>query len=270
MEKEISKEPASGDNESILKVNFNQYQTDELRTAIEEILSITGNITFFLRTLMLVWVTGPIIMFLLFTDSAVWVRLIWSFYGALSFFFLAVSFGIFFTKRRLLRNMQSIVDVIFEVCCKVLDDLGHIRSRGIGITAVTLVSNVDSSVIRPVVEGVIRSKLGFLSRPLLWMYRGTIGKIIEIIENTLAKMAAEEDEGITEQDNPQPDSEEQPKNLIQLAENATLSLRDFIKSAHEVSLTAARKITKYAMIPSFLLSLVFFMIAFLPVLIVKI
>ena len=176
----------------------------------------------------------------------------------------------FFTKRRLLRNMQSIVDIIFDVCDRVLDDLGNVKSHGIGITAVILVSNVDSMVIRPVVEGVLRSKLGFLSRPLLWMYRGTIGRIIKVIENTLIRMADEDDEDIAGEDDIKLETGEESKSLIQHAENATMKLKDFMKSAHEVSLIAVRKITKYAMIPSSILTFVFLIIAFLPAMLAKI
>lgn len=257
------------EHENLSKVNFARYQTDELRMAIEEILSITGNLAFFIRTVLLVWVTGPIIMPLLFPYSATWVKVMWSFYGALSFFFIAVGLGIFFTKRRLLQNILNIVDIIFEVCGSVLDDLGRIRSRGVGITAVTLVSSVDASVIRPVVEGILRSKLGFLSRPLLWMYEGTIGSIIQVIEKTLTEMAAKEDQSIEQDNEYLLKSGDEPISLIQRAEDSTQRLRDFIGLAQEVSMKAASKITKFAMIPSFLISFVFFLITFLPVLFAK-
>lgn len=265
----MAEEIALRENENLSKVDFSRYQTDELRMAIEEILSITGNLAFFIRTLLLVWVIGPIIMPLLFPDSTIWIKVVWSFYGAFSFFFIAVGLGFFFTKRRLLHNILSIVDIIFEVCGRVLDELGQIRSCGVGVTAVALVSNVDKSVIRPVVEGILRSKLGFLSRPLLWMYEGSIGSIIQIIEKTLTEMAAKEDQRIAEDNDSRLHFGKEPKSIIQRTEDATLRLRDFMKRAHDVTMKAASKITKFAMIPSFLLALVIFLIAILPVLLTK-
>jgi hypothetical protein len=258
------------DLQNLTNMDFGRYQTDELRRSIEQILSITGNLSFFLRTLFIVWAMGPIIMPLLFPGSDTWIRIVWSLYGAFSFFFIALGLGIFFTKRRLLRNITSIVDIIFEVCTKVLDDLGHIRSRGIGVTAVSLVSKVDSSVIRPVVEGILRSKLGFFSRPLIYMYQNTIGSIIKVTENTLAQMAAEADQGISAEDESRLTSGEKPKVFIQRAEDATLRLREFIKLTHEVSINTAHKITRFAMIPSFLLALAIFFVAILPALLSKI
>lgn len=258
------------DLQNLTNMDFSRYQTEELRQSIEQILSITGNLAFFLRTLFIVWVVGPIIMPLLFPASDTWIRVVWSFYGAFSFFFIALGFGIFFTKRRLLRNITSIVDIIFQVCAKVLDDLGHIRSRGVGATAVSLVSKVDSSVIRPVVEGILRSKLGFFSRPLIYMYKNTIGNIIKVTENTLAQMAAEADQGIAEENESRLNSGEKSKDFLQRAEDATLRLREFIKLTHEVSIKTAHKITRFAMIPSFLLALAIFFVAILPALLSKI
>jgi hypothetical protein len=272
LEVEMAKEAALSQNtdlQNLTNMDFGRYQTDELRLSIEQILSITGNLAFFLRTLFIVWVMGPIIMPLLFPGSDTWIRVVWSLYGAFSFFFIALGLGIFFTKRRLLRNITSIVDIIFEVCAKVLDDLGHIRGRGVGVTAVSLVSKVDRSVIRPVVEGILRSKLGFFSRPLIYMYKNTIGSIIKVTENTLAQMAVEADQGIAEDNASRLESGEKSKDFIRRAEDATLRLKEFIQRVHEVSINTAHKITKFAIIPSFLLALAIFFVAILPALLTK-
>ncbi len=83
-------------------------------------------------------------------------------------------------------------------------------------------------------------------------------------------MATEEDQRIAGDNASRRESGEEPKSLTQRAEDVTLRLRDFMKLAHEVSIKAVRKITKFAMIPSFLLALVIFLIAILPALLTKI
>lgn len=251
-------------------LDFRRYQTDKLRSVIEDILSVRGNLAFFMRTLFLVWIMGPVTMPLLFADSETWIRTLWGVYGAFSFFFIALGFAIFITKRRMLRNMVNIVDVLFEACDKVLNDIGDMKSRGVEITAVTLVSGVNASVIQPVVEGVLRSKLGFLSTPLLRIYQSTFKKIIQAIETTLTKIAKEEDQLIAADDAAQRKSGDGSGTIIQRAENATLRLKDSMKRARESSIRTATKITQFAVIPSFSLAAVLLLIAFIPVLLAKI
>ena len=107
MESEMTEEIALAEDVNLFKVDLSCYRTNELRVAIEETLSIHGNLIFFMRTLLLVWIIGPIIMALLFSDNTAWITAVWSIYGAISFFFIAMGLGIFFTKRRLLGNIIS-------------------------------------------------------------------------------------------------------------------------------------------------------------------
>lgn len=251
-------------------LDFRRYQTDKLRWVIEDILSVRGNLAFFMRTLFLVWIMGPVIMPLLFSDSETWVRALWGLYGAFSFFFIALGFAIFITKRRMLSNMVNIVDVLFAACDQVLNDIGEMKNRGVEITAVTLVSGVNTSVIQPVVEGVLRSKLGFFATPLLRIYQGTFKKIIRAIETAVAKMAKEENQRFATGDDGQNISGNRSETLTQRAENATLRLKASMKRARESSIRAASQITKFAMIPSFLLAAVLLLVAIIPVLLAKI
>jgi hypothetical protein len=263
-------EIAPHDHPNFSNLDYRRYQTDKLRSVIEEILSVTGNFAFFMRTLFLVWIIGPVIMPLLFADSETWAKALWSLYGAFSFFFIALGFGIFMTKRRMLRNMVSIVDVLFEACDTVLNDIGDMKNRGVEITAVTLVSRVNATVIQPVVEGVLRSKLGFLSTPLLRIYQSTFKKIIQAIETTLTKIAKEEDQRIAADDAGRRKTDDESTTLIQRAENATLRLKDSMKRARESSILTASKIIQFAVIPSFSLAAILLFIAFIPVLLAKI
>ena len=102
------------------------------------------------------------------------------------------------------------------------------------------------------------------------MYKGTVGGVIQVIETTLTKMAADVDQRVAEDNVMRRESGRETKNLVDRAEHATLQLRDFMKQAQITSLKTAEKVTKYAMIPSFLLALGIFLISILPVLIARI
>ncbi|MEO1480957.1 MAG: hypothetical protein AAFU77_02545 [Myxococcota bacterium] len=235
-------------------VDFERYQTDELRSSIEDILSVAGNVVFFLRTLFVTWLMGPIVMLVVFRESSWWVQLLWTAYGLTTFLLLGVATGIFFTQRRLLRNIVGIVDVIFEVSDKVLEDIGGLESRGVGATTAMLVSTVDGAVIRPVVEAVLTARFGFFARPLKWMYRGTISRTVAAIESALLAWGEKTDEEIQRDNAEREAAGDVPKTVLARARDMTMRVREFSAAARSVAIATAESVTRFALVPAFLLS----------------
>jgi len=250
-------------------IDYKKYRTEDLKSTISEILNISGNVAFFAKIFVPIWVIGPIIVPILFFNCNICVKFVWSMYGALCFFFIAAGVAVFFIQSRILKNSLKIVDIIFKVSLKVLNDLSNVGENGIVETAIALVSNVNNSVIQPIIEGLFHAKLGVFSSPVLWIYKGTIGKIMNFVEKTVKKIASSQDNNIQDSDNSN-NLKTKSKGLVKHAGDTTLKLKVFMNKAHENSMKTSLKLTKLSLLPSLMFTLTATYITFFIVVLVKV
>lgn len=231
--------------ETIQGVDLSRYQTEELRTSIAEILSVTSTVLYSLKVGGPIWLLGTIATTIALAQLEPWHAILGGVYAAVAFIFVSALVAFFFAARRGLRNLTRIVDVIFQSCSAVVDDLGEVRNRGLASSAVTLVSTVDSGVIAPVVEAVLHAQLGYFSKPLIWVYRSAFERLIAAIESALTREASKE-QGLDEENH----------GVLDQVAGGTSRLREIICRYRVVALRTGQVVGFWALVPVAIVSIV--------------
>lgn len=176
--------------QEIDEIDYTAYESPELRASIESILSVPGTVIFFARVVGLSFPLCELLITWSFRDKA------WLTFGAaiiaglLASFVFAILLGMTLCLRRILTETVNVIDKTLEIVATVVVDLGASGDEGIVKTTACVFGAVSRNLILPIVESVVRAQLGFLGRPLLWVYRRVFVRAVDAATNRILLAAS--------------------------------------------------------------------------------
>ena len=91
---------------------------------------------------------------------------------------------------------MSIVDLLLKTTADVAHDARALHSGDSELPPPSeLVFAVYENVIYPIVEQVITGAFGFIGRPILWLYRRTLDRLVRIVVRRYVPKAYDDDDG---------------------------------------------------------------------------
>ena len=179
-------------------IDYSKYHRPEIQESVERILSVRKNGLYFGTIVFLAWVAATLSAVILFREEEmIWIIVI-AFVAMVAGFFWAISVGAMMATRRVINEVVRLVEIAGDITSQILADMGDVREKGLALTAATVFEGVSTHVIVPTVESVIRSQLGLLAIPLMWIYRGTIQRLSRSITRAMVKKGKQLDEHLAQ------------------------------------------------------------------------
>jgi len=177
---------------------------------------------------------------------------------------IGLVFGLILAVLRVLaaaaKNVESVLLIVFEITGKVATDYEQIQTGNAQLpSGGELVEQVYDGVVMPVLEKVVASVFGFLSAPLLWTYRRTIGIGVRyVVKRFPRSQAAKEDE--------QQLADETKGGMAAMAKYSD-TIRTYTSTAANLVGNIGDKIRFYAMLPLYVLFFVSLSVAITPIIV---
>ncbi|MEZ6044686.1 MAG: hypothetical protein R3C11_03700 [Planctomycetaceae bacterium] len=244
------------------KLDLSRYRTDQIASRVAEILSVPRAI----RTLFNTW--GFVVLVLLITNFVLnglgghnWYIWIISFVYVL---FITVPLGLCLGLIRvatdLLDRTELLLRLILETSVQVAHDYQKIREEGVRIpSAGEIVAHVYEHVVLPAAESAVSKSFGFLGRPLLWIYRYTIGKGVRYL------IARIQSESVTEAE--EIEIEQLATDAIEAIGENNSRIESILNGAMSYTQSVAGVLRRIALRPLIILFVIVSTLALLPLLI---
>ena len=178
------------------KIDFAKYRTPELLESVMNLIDIRGIYVRSAKRVAIGMLALGVVGGLLFwsrTDSIYWFAPI-----VLYCFLVGAIMGLFYAIAEVIRhslsNMLKVVELMLEVTKKVAADVASVsEGKSKMPSARELVEGVYREVLLPTVERAITSQLGFVGKPVLFLYRMTLGRVVNKViqwmpDSTLEKI----------------------------------------------------------------------------------
>lgn len=166
------------------RIELSRYKTDELVSRIVEILSIPEAILMVLRT------TVFAVVCLIAANSLIYTlgdhsRLLWLFssvYAIAIALVLGFGLGLIRVASSFLSRVEGLLQLTLKISRAVSEDSRAVSGGEKRMpSASEIVEHVYEEVIMPTVESVVSKTFGFVGKPLLWLYRRTIGGGVRLL-----------------------------------------------------------------------------------------
>jgi hypothetical protein len=168
-------------------IDFSAYVRPDLFSSVEKILGVRESLFYCVRVAAFSWlvmlgITGW------WLHEQGWTILVSTVFAVgIVGFLTSVLLGVILTVRRLLDEIVHLLDISLEIVGRVMLDIADVQDRGLALTAATVLEGVSNEIIVPTIESVINAKLGFLGKPILWVYRGTFVRVTKQAARILVK-----------------------------------------------------------------------------------
>ncbi|MGI9516310.1 MAG: hypothetical protein ACR2NP_04630 [Pirellulaceae bacterium] len=172
------------------QIDFAKYRTPELYESVVNLINVPGRIRLvagyaFLGAMILA-IAGVVLLFLRGGGSSLIVLvplLVSSFAGGL---IAGTVFGIAEVIRRGMGNLLQIVDVLLEITGKIATDMSDVAGGEKQLPpAGQLVREVYRHVMLPVVEQAVSEIFGVFSKPVFFLYRMTLGRLVRVVDRLI-------------------------------------------------------------------------------------
>ena len=242
-------------------LDLSKYKSAELAENILEIVSIPGLFWQIAKTACLaifIAVVAAIVVRTFAIAEGLTFFLITAYSIVLAVVF-GVALGVLRVIHRNLINVDEILDHLLKISGYAVDDLSSLRSGQQQIPPGDVVlSKVYDDVIMPTVETVVSESLGIVGKPILWIYRRTLGSAVRyVIKRTaISKATPEELEklrtGVADSVNA-------------LASDKTFETNLWLKRARDIVDSVGKGLQNYAMRPLFFVFIGFLILALAPI-----
>lgn len=159
-------------------------------------------------------------------------------------------------------NVESILRIILDITGKAAKDYEQIQTGEMRMpTAAALVGQVYDDVIVPVLDRVVAKAFGFLSTPILWAYRRTIGGAVRYLIKRvqLAQVTEEHEQRVVDG----------TKASIGAMAQYSDSIQAFTSSAAEIVAGIGRKVRAYALTPLYVALVIAIVLATIPLVVMR-
>lgn len=162
------------------EVNFAKYRKPELFQRIQALLSVRQTIAavlgWALLELLLMWLSVP----LAFGGRVHWgILTALALYGSVAGIVAGAVLGCARAVNRALEDLLAVLGLTFELTQQAADDLGEIRQGAKALPSMRqLYTHVYQQAVLPTVQAVVLSQSRWLGRPVFWLYRRTLGRLV--------------------------------------------------------------------------------------------
>lgn len=242
------------------KLDFAKYRSDELGDSLAELISVPGRIITIVRMAALVIALTAICCYLVrvFAELSLIPSLLVCAYSLVMAVYFGVSLGILRVISKALQNIESILQIVLDTTVQVAQDYEQTRTGRMQLpSGGELVEQVYAIVIVPALERAVAKSFRFLSRPILWLHRRTIGaavhKLVIRVNRSLCT------------------TEEEPQTAVGVAANSEqfktwfAGVVTFTATASRIAANLGRRLRTYAMLPLYLMFGISVAIAAIPV-----
>ena len=171
---------------SVEQIDFAKYKTPELADQVAEILSISA-VLWQIFKWVCVWLLLLLLLgVLLFIGQAHWSLLLGAICLALVFGLMTgITFGAARAIRTGIDRLSNLFCLLLNIVQHVIDDCRDLSTGKQEIPQrADLIRAALSQVLIPTIEKVVSNRLGFLGKPLLWGYRITLGRLVNVFIKT--------------------------------------------------------------------------------------
>ena len=245
---------------SASEFDLSKYRTAELVENVTEIINVPGGIWEVFKTAafatVLVAILLVVIRMLGIATGAEWFLIsIYSIVVAIAYGFLL---GLLRVVYGCLINVDEVLKQILDISDLATDDVAALNSGQKQLPPGNiLISKVYDDVVMPTLETVVAESLGLLGKPVLWIYRRTIGSAVRyVIKRSALKNKS-------------------PKALEKLQHETKQTLTDiadsneetksYIKRARDIVSTIGTGLRNFAIRPLFVIYVVLLVLALLPI-----
>lgn len=171
-------------------IDLSRYQTKELASTVAEILSVPESISMVLWTIflaLLVLVSANSMLYATGTATLLpW--FLSTIYALVVASALGFVLGLIRVAGLMISRSERVLQLALETSQQVSSDYRAVRSGESRMPSSTeIVEHVYGDVVLPAMEAAVSKSLGIFGRPLLWIYRRTIGGCIRVL---IARMNA--------------------------------------------------------------------------------
>ena len=250
---------ASKTSETAGEFDLSKYQTAELVENITEIINVPGGIWEVFKTAFFAIIFAGILMAVIralgIAAGVEWFLIsIYSIVIAIVFGFLL---GLLRVVYSCLINVDEVLKQILNISEHAADDVAALHSgQQQSPPGNVLISKVYDEVVMPTVETVVSESLGILGKPILWIYRRTIGSAVRYVikQSAIKKSSSKSAEKLRH---------ETKKTLNELV--ATEETKSYLQRAREIVSTIGTGLRLFAIRPLFVIYVVLLILALLPI-----
>ncbi len=161
------------------KIDYAKYHQPQLIDSLDQLLDIRANAKRFVVCVFLVGVLIFAAIYFLHGQVQAWVWYLLAAWGAAAGLWLGVFAALLDFVNRSFANMTRVVDLLLDLTQQVARDVAAVRTGEAKMpTSQQLIKGTYSEVVLPAVEHVVARQLGFLKRPVLFVYRVTLGRLV--------------------------------------------------------------------------------------------
>lgn len=245
------------------KIDLAKYRTDDLAERLVDLISVPKTFRRIVKATSFGALMAVVACYLIVVYSdmtGITSLLICAYALAIGF-----AFGLILAVLRVLataaKNVESVLRIVFEITGKVATDYEQVQTGNAQLpSGGELVEQVYDGVVLPVLEKVVASAFGFLSAPLLWTYRRTIGLGVRYVVKRLPRsQRAKEDE--------QQLAEETSAGMTAVAKYSE-TIQAYTSTAADLVGNIGSKIRFCAMLPLYVVFCVSLSVAITPIIVV--
>lgn len=242
------------------ELDFARYRSHELVEELSELISVPGRIVRVVRTAALVIAFTALACYLIheFAELSLIPSLIICAYSLFASVYFGVSLGVLRVISNALRNLEAILQIVLHTTVEVAQDYDRARTGQLQLPASDeFVELVYGKVVLPALEQAVGESFRFLSRPILWCYRRTIGSSVhKLVARVNRSLAASQEEPATV-----PETAEDSETVKSWFERVVT----FTSTASRIAANLGRRLRTYAMLPLYFMYGVTVAIALIPV-----
>lgn len=183
-------------------------------------------------------------------------------YSLIAGFGLGILLGFLRVLSRALVSIEELLKIALKITENAADDCANLQSGSSRMpSAGELVEQVYEDVLVPTMEEAVSEAFGFIGRPILWLYRRSIGAAVCYVIKKMAQLSTTK-----EQDAATVEATKQ--NIAALAKYPEY-IRNYTKQAAEFVNHVSQRVRFYATLPLYIAFYVCLFMASVPILILR-
>ena len=230
------------------KINLADYRTTDLTERVAALLSIPEAFRKVCTSVLIVGMIAIVGCAVLRISTGIsWLPLIGiGLYCMPASVFCGVLLGILRVMWRALSNIESVLQIVLDITRRVADDYGQLKAGQAQLpSGAELVEQVYDQVLLPVMESAVSSAFSLLGKPLLFVYRYTVGQAVRRLIKAVnrAKTTPETEDNV----------QQSAETALATGAKYSEKIAAYTKTASEFVNKVARPIWRYVMVPACLL-----------------
>jgi hypothetical protein len=183
-------------------------------------------------------------------------------YSLIAGFGLGILLGVLRVLSRALASIEELLKITLNITENAADDYAKLQSGAIHIpSAGELVEQVYEEVLLPTIEEAVAEAFGFLGRPILWLYRRSVGAAVRYVIKKMARFTMTQKQAVA--------TVEETKQHIGTLAKYPEYIRDYTKQAAALVHRVSRKIRFFATLPLYIAFFVCLFMAFVPIVVLR-